>query len=103
MYASLTQWVPAPRRAPEGAALFAIGDVHGYADELEAMQHLIAAQVAAQIAAGARRHTTVVYLGDYVDRGPDSARVLDLLAANPTDEEDLDRVYLTGNHDQYLV
>jgi hypothetical protein len=45
----------------------------------------------------------VVYLGDYVDRGPDSGRALDLLAANRTDEPNLRRIYLTGNHDQYLV
>lgn len=99
MYASLTQWVPAPRRAPDGEALFAIGDVHGYADELEAMQHLISAQ----IAAGSMQRSTVVYLGDYVDRGPDSARALDLLATNPADQANLRRIYLTGNHDQYLV
>ena len=99
MYASLTQWVPAPRRAPDGEALFAIGDVHGYADELEAMQHLIAAQVTG----GSAHRSTVVYLGDYVDRGPDSGRALDLLAANRTDEPNLRRIYLTGNHDQYLV
>ena len=99
MYASLTQWVPAPRRAPEGETLFAIGDVHGYADELEAIQH----RVLAEISTGTMRRSTIVYLGDYIDRGPDSARTLDLLTVNPPDDENIRRVYLTGNHDQYLL
>ena len=99
MYASLTQWVPAPRPAPEGEALFAIGDVHGHADELEALQHLILER----IRAGNRKHCTVVYLGDYIDRGPSISRTLDLLAANPTDEPGLSRIYLLGNHEQFLL
>jgi serine/threonine protein phosphatase 1 len=53
--------------ADPGGQLFAIGDVHGCRDEL--------AQVLDAIAPGSG--DTVVFLGDYIDRGPDSRGVID--------------------------
>jgi serine/threonine protein phosphatase 1 len=44
---------------------------------------------------------TVVYLGDYVDRGLDSKGVLDLLLNNPL--AGFDTVYLKGNHEDTLL
>jgi hypothetical protein len=52
--------------------------VHGRSDLLQRVQRLIDQDVAAR---GARDHSIEVYLGDYVDRGPDSKGVLDLLIA----------------------
>jgi serine/threonine protein phosphatase 1 len=75
-----------------GSITYAIGDVHGRADLLEILQ--------AAISADARRHgcddPAVVYLGDYVDRGPESYRVLDLLGAGLPGFR---RTFLKGNHE----
>lgn len=49
--------------------LIAIGDIHGHAATLEALLQWIEPQST----------DTIVTLGDYVNRGPDSKRVLDLL------------------------
>jgi len=99
VYAAVTQWIDAPRAAPAGTALFAVGDVHGHADELQAMQYLLD-DAGAQ--AGAER-VVVVYLGDYVDRGPAIARTLELLVSDAERRDGVERVYLAGNHDQYLI
>jgi serine/threonine protein phosphatase 1 len=74
---------------------FAIGDVHGCLDRLEA---LIAA--CEEICAG--RDARFVLVGDYVDRGPDSKGVIDLLIDRQS--RNADRfICLCGNHDQMLV
>ena len=57
-----------------GERLYAIGDIHGRLDLFEA---LIAA-VEADDAARSAKRTSMVLLGDLVDRGPDSAGVVDL-------------------------
>lgn len=64
-----------PRAAvPPGERFYVIGDVHGRRDLFEA---LVEAVDADDRVAGAAQ-TTVVLLGDLVDRGPDSAGVVDL-------------------------
>jgi serine/threonine protein phosphatase 1 len=73
--------------------VFAIGDVHGQLDMLEHALSLIDRDSAA----GA----TVVLLGDYVDRGPESAGVLNLIANGLS--EGRPWVPLLGNHDRFLV
>ncbi|HSU91676.1 MAG TPA: metallophosphoesterase, partial [Sporolactobacillaceae bacterium] len=56
-----------PKHASEGR-LFAIGDIHGCPDELDAMLKKIAPT----------RGDTVVFVGDYVDRGPSARDVVEL-------------------------
>ncbi len=77
-------------RGPDGVRIYAIGDIHGRLDLLEAMHEVIAED---------RRDATdwrIVHLGDYVDRGPDSRGVIDFLIKATKDR----RVgALTGNHD----
>ncbi len=68
---------PAPGRLPGGRRVYAIGDVHGLDERLGALHALIAADLRARPVAAA----TVVHLGDYIDRGPDSALVLGRLAS----------------------
>lgn len=63
-----------PPAVPAGSRAYAVGDVHGRADLFAA---LIAA-IDADDAARAPADTTVVLLGDLVDRGPDSAGVIAL-------------------------
>jgi len=79
--------------APEGMRLYAIGDVHGRLDLLARMHDLIAAEIERDRPADWR----VIHLGDYVDRGPDSAGVLERLARGTADDTRL--VSVVGNHD----
>ena len=81
---------------PAGSRIYAIGDVHGRLDLLTRLHALIAADAAD--APAYRR--VIVYLGDYIDRGPDSRGVIDLLLQPPPGFE---RVYLLGNHEDYLL
>ncbi|MEQ8404775.1 MAG: metallophosphoesterase family protein [Oceanicaulis sp.] len=74
---------------------YAIGDVHGCADALETLLAKIARHK--RTYHGARAHR-IVMLGDFVDRGPDGARVLELCMALDGDGH----VVLPGNHDQMM-
>jgi len=94
---SQTDWVRAPRAAPAGTALYAIGDVHGHAEALRALH--------AVLRAGARHEASLrhcaVHLGDYIDRGPDSRGVLQALRDGIGGG--IEQVLLAGNHDQFLI
>lgn len=57
---------------PAGQRIYAIGDVHGCIDELDVLLAMIDADDRARDAAA----TTIVFLGDLVDRGPASAQVV---------------------------
>ena len=71
---------------------FAIGDIHGCIDPLDRMLDRIEAY-----ASGG----TVVFLGDYVDRGPDSKSVLDrIIAGAPAPWR---WICLKGNHEDLMV
>ena len=87
----------APAVAPEGERIYAIGDVHGRADLL---QPLLAHVLTAAARPGAPR-VRVVGLGDYIDRGPASREVLDLLAALRTTRATACDL-LMGNHEESL-
>jgi serine/threonine protein phosphatase 1 len=76
--------------------LYAIGDVHGCLDQLRALEARIVAD-----AADSDGEKWIVMLGDYIDRGPASAQVLDHIMAPPP--AGFRRVCLRGNHEQALV
>lgn len=84
---------------PAGTRIYAIGDVHGRLDLLDEMHELIRND-AEIIAPGTR--LLVVYLGDYIDRGPRSSDVIDRLLDNPL-SPDFDTVYLRGNHEDIML
>lgn len=89
---------PAPSRAPADMAIYAIGDVHGRADLLKRLLEAIVEDALGLDEADRR----IVLLGDYVDRGPDSRGVIDLLARLKT--QTALRVHaLLGNHDRMLL
>jgi len=63
----------APRaRTPDGGRIYVVGDIHGRLDLFEELVHAIERDDLEAKAA----HTTVILLGDLVDRGPDSAGVI---------------------------
>jgi len=76
------------------APIYAIGDIHGCPNPLRRLLDTIAADAAGL---GVSK-PQVVFLGDYIDRGPDSKGVLDLLVASEIGER-FDAIFLLGNHD----
>lgn len=84
-------------RVPEGQRVYAIGDIHGRLDLLKAL-HAIIAEDAAR---APDRSKTMVYLGDYIDRGIDSRGVIERLLGAPL--EDVTPVFLLGNHEDTLL
>lgn len=87
-----------PPALPPGRTIYAIGDIHGCRSQLAALHRLIAQHAASQAA----EHVCLVYLGDYIDRGPDSAGVIDdLLQAPPV--PGAERVFLSGNHEAAML
>jgi serine/threonine protein phosphatase 1 len=90
---------PEPRhhgRIPDGQRIYAVGDIHGRADLLEQLLDDIAADDASRPQAD----TGIVFLGDLVDRGPDSAGVVSRVRA--LCEAGVARL-LKGNHEEILV
>lgn len=81
---------------PEGTRLYAIGDIHGRADLLDALAEKIAADLSRRPAP----KTMTVFLGDYVDRGLNSCGVLERLA-----KEDFPTPFiaLRGNHEDAML
>lgn len=87
-----------PGWLPAGLRVYAIGDVHGCAARLAALH----GQVAADLARRPVARALVVHLGDYVDRGEDSAGVLALLR-RPGTVPGARVVNLIGNHEQMML
>ena len=88
--------VPTPVGLPENHRLYCIGDIHGRLDLLLETHAKIV-----QDATTYKGTKTLVYLGDYIDRGPNSKQVIDCLLDKPID--DFKSVYLLGNHEQVLL
>ena len=78
--------------------LWAVGDVHGCLDLLL----LLLDRIRQDVADHPDEDPVVVLLGDYVDRGPDSAGVLRLLM-DPPDPLPARIVLLRGNHEQMML
>jgi len=82
---------------PEGMLLYAVGDIHGRLDLLGAML----AQIELNASKSQPQRRILVFLGDYIDRGPDSKGVLDaLMGAMP---EGFETHFLKGNHEAILL
>lgn len=88
---------PVPRVLPRAPRpLFAVGDVHGMADLLDAMIRRIGARISRERLDDA----TVIFLGDHIDRGPQSREVIDLLLDCPM-RLGVETVFLCGNHESF--
>jgi serine/threonine protein phosphatase 1 len=94
--------VPAdpPLRPSTGRALvYAVGDIHGRLDLLRELMAMI--RTDADATAGGRR-PGLVFIGDYVDRGPEAAGVIDTILAL-RDEGRFEVRTLKGNHEAQLL
>ena len=84
-------------KGPDGYRAYGVGDVHGRADLLRPLLDRIAENNEKRGAA----KVYIIFLGDLIDRGPDSAGVLDLLRAySPAGMEP---VFLGGNHEEVFL
>jgi serine/threonine protein phosphatase 1 len=82
-----------------GRLVYAIGDVHGRLDVLEPLLRDIAADV---LATRPAERPLLVFLGDYVDRGPESCQVVDRVLGLIADGA-FETVALKGNHEEALL
>jgi len=74
--------------------IYAIGDIHGQRTMLEEVLERIEAD-------GASSSDEVIFLGDYIDRGPDTKGVLEILAQGRAEERNWS--LLMGNHDRFML
>jgi len=94
----MMDFLPAPAALPAGQRIYAIGDVHGCVDRLVELHEAIAEDLAERPC----EETTLIHLGDYIDRGTDSAQVVDwLLSGPPVPATRV--VNLMGNHEQMML
>jgi serine/threonine protein phosphatase 1 len=88
----------APAAAPPGRRIYAIGDIHGCDAQLANLHEIIAEDLARRPVDTA----VLVHIGDYVDRGADTAGVLArLCAGSPIDAMPV--VNVLGNHDDTML
>src|SRR5437867_4378670 len=71
---------------------YVVGDIHGCVRELDALVGAL------PLAAG----DTVAFIGDYIDRGPDSRAVVDVLLGLRA-RKDLRTIFLRGNHEDMCL
>ena len=82
-----------------GRLIYAIGDVHGRLDVLEPLLRDIGRDV---LVSKPDERPLLVFLGDYVDRGPDSRRVVDRVLQITADGA-FEVAALKGNHEEALL
>lgn len=84
-------------RVPDGIRVYAIGDVHGCLRELR----LLLAQIEQDDREDRPAETHVVMIGDLVDRGPDSAGVIEFFLSERPDFATFH--FLMGNHEAAML
>ena len=84
--------------APPGRRLYAIGDIHGRYDLLEKLLEMI--NLDAKNVEGCDQNI-LIFLGDYIDRGADSKRVIEHLTMPPP--AGFEMICLKGNHEDMLL
>lgn len=87
-----------PPAVPDGTRVYAVGDIHGSAHLLDALMDRIC--VDAEVRPGPERNL-LVFLGDYVDRGLESPRVIETLIEGPP--PGFEQVCLMGNHEEAMI
>lgn len=79
-------------------AVYAIGDVHGCLSALLVLE----TKIRADIQQAKIDDPLIIYLGDYVDRGPDSKGVLDHVSRHQH-PDGIERIALCGNHEDAFL
>lgn len=82
-------------QAPAGQLIYAIGDIHGRADLLGLLLSRIRRDAARQDMPAA-----AIFLGDYIDKGPEGRAVIDMLTRGPL--PGFETIFLKGNHEAEL-
>jgi serine/threonine protein phosphatase 1 len=90
--------VPSPAMAPDGTIIYAVGDIHG---ELELLLEMLAAIKRDFADHGPETRAIVIFIGDYIDRGGDSAGVIDCLLGDPL--PGFKQHWLLGNHEAAML
>lgn len=88
----------APAALPPGQRIYAVGDVHGRFDRLRDVHGTIAADLAERPIGD----VLLIHIGDYIDRGPDSADVIETLLRGPP-FAGVRVINLKGNHEDLLL
>jgi serine/threonine protein phosphatase 1 len=83
-------------RLPDGICIYAVSDIHGCADQLAK----VFAAIDHHLSRVRPRRPIHVFLGDYIDRGPASSRVIDMLIERGRHYE---TIFLKGNHEAMLL
>ena len=86
---------PRKPRLPDGICIYAVSDIHGCADQLAN----VFAAIDHHLTRVRPKHPIQVFLGDYIDRGPASRRVIDMLIDRGQRHE---TIFLKGNHEAML-
>jgi serine/threonine protein phosphatase 1 len=82
---------------PRGHRAYAIGDVHGCLDLL----NRLLARIEAEIAHGPKRKTSIIFLGDLIDRGEASSQVVERLRTYSPPGASAH--FIMGNHEEVLL
>ncbi|ODA68243.1 Serine/threonine-protein phosphatase 1 [Methyloligella halotolerans] len=83
-------------KLPEDNRIYAIGDVHGCLDLLDPLLETIAEDIAAH----PNQRAELIFLGDLIDRGPDSKAVIDRVISSSLPAP---ASFLMGNHEEMLL
>jgi len=79
---------------------YAIGDIHGRADLLKSLYRKIIKDVKEQ---NDPFGNLIVFLGDYIDRGPASIAVMDFIMHLENNKElDIEHAFICGNHEMLM-
>jgi serine/threonine protein phosphatase 1 len=84
-------------RVADGERIYAIGDIHGRLDLLDDLLD----QIATDDDGRSPMATTLVFLGDFIDRGPDSRDVVERLRS--IGQSGTRCIFLMGNHEEVLL
>lgn len=84
---------------PTGQRIYAVGDIHGRADLLAELL----AQVDTDDRARGGAPAMLIFLGDLIDRGPESAQVVDMLMRFAGSRPDGATRFLLGNHEEVFL
>jgi serine/threonine protein phosphatase 1 len=89
---------PRADKVPDGVRVYAIGDIHG---RLDLLDELLARIDADDRVRGSGPRTQYIFLGDLIDRGPDSRGVVERLRTLA--EQGMNARFLMGNHEEVFL